>query len=132
MYSWDGNNWLPSWDSTFFLSLQGSVDPPLPDLLKHRTKYKSMELLSIMFPVGIFILSIGLWKIFKNRRKAISSTFSESTSDPTRLSYRTLKRATGNFSDKLSGRCSGCVYKGKLRNNTLVAVKMLDRSVRAS
>ncbi|XP_057849924.1 G-type lectin S-receptor-like serine/threonine-protein kinase At2g19130 [Cryptomeria japonica] len=128
MYSWDGNSWHPSWDSTFTLYLQDYVDPPLPDPLKQRRKPKWADFLLILFPVGIIILGVGLWKILKKQGKSMSSPFSEHTSGPTRFSYRALKRATGNFSEKLGAGGSGCVYKGKLRNNTLVAVKMLDRS----
>ncbi|GLJ37310.1 hypothetical protein SUGI_0756910 [Cryptomeria japonica] len=128
MYSWDGNSWRSSWDNTFTLYLQDYVDPPLPDPLKQRRKPKWADFLLILFPVGIIILGVGLLKIFKKQGKSMSSPFSEYASDPTRFSYRALKRATGNFSEKLGAGGSGCVYKGKLRNNTLVAVKMLDRS----
>ncbi|GLJ37314.1 hypothetical protein SUGI_0756970 [Cryptomeria japonica] len=128
-YSWDGNSWHSSWDNTFTLYLQDYVDPPLPDPLKQRRKPKWADFLLILFPVGIIIiLGVGLLKIFKKQGKSMSSPFSEYTSGPTRFSYRTLKRATRNFSEKLGAGGSSCVYKGKLRNNTLVAVKMLDRS----
>ena len=47
---------------------------------------------------------------------------------PRRMSYNGLKRATRNFSEKLGAGGSGSVYKGKLRDNSLVAVKVLERS----
>eukprot|EP00253_Pinus_taeda_P002437 PITA_02437 len=46
---------------------------------------------------------------------------------PTRYSYSQLKKITNNFAEKLGEGGFGVVYKGKLRNGALVAVKLLDR-----
>ncbi|KAH9329563.1 hypothetical protein KI387_001671, partial [Taxus chinensis] len=47
---------------------------------------------------------------------------------PTRYSYAQLRRYTNNFADKLGQGGFGTVYKGKLPCETLVAVKILDKS----
>eukprot|EP00253_Pinus_taeda_P035981 PITA_35981 len=46
---------------------------------------------------------------------------------PTRYSQSQLKKITNNFAEKLGEGGYGVVYKGKLHNGTLVAVKLLDR-----
>jgi serine/threonine protein kinase len=46
---------------------------------------------------------------------------------PTRYSLSHLKKITNNFAEKLGEGGYGVVYKGKLRNGALVAVKLLDR-----
>ena len=46
---------------------------------------------------------------------------------PTRYSHSDLKKITNNFAEKLGEGGFGVVYKGKLRNGALVAVKLLDR-----
>ncbi|KAF6145675.1 hypothetical protein GIB67_002769 [Kingdonia uniflora] len=40
--------------------------------------------------------------------------------------YKDLRKATNNFRDKLGGGMSGSVYKGKLDDGTLVAVKKIE------
>eukprot|EP01018_Ginkgo_biloba_P000045 Gb_32319 [translate_table: standard] len=47
---------------------------------------------------------------------------------PFHFSYKTLKIATGNFREKLGEGGFGSVYKGTLRNKTVVAVKKLEKS----
>ncbi|CAJ2674600.1 unnamed protein product [Trifolium pratense] len=47
---------------------------------------------------------------------------------PTRFSYADLKRITHNFKDKLGEGAHGAVYKGKLSNQILVAVKILNNA----
>ncbi|MCH85022.1 receptor-like kinase, partial [Trifolium medium] len=47
---------------------------------------------------------------------------------PTRFSYADLKRITHNFTDKLGEGAHGAVYKGKLSNQILVAVKILNNA----
>jgi len=46
---------------------------------------------------------------------------------PTRYSQSDINKMTNNFADKLGEGGYGVVYKGKLRNGVLVAVKLLDR-----
>eukprot|EP00253_Pinus_taeda_P017340 PITA_17340 len=46
---------------------------------------------------------------------------------PTRYTYSQLKKITNNFEEKLGEGGYGVVYKGKLPNGALVAVKILDR-----
>jgi serine/threonine protein kinase len=46
---------------------------------------------------------------------------------PIRYSLFHLKKITNNFAEKLGEGGYGVVYKGKLRNGALVAVKLLDR-----
>eukprot|EP01018_Ginkgo_biloba_P026810 Gb_11934 [translate_table: standard] len=47
---------------------------------------------------------------------------------PSRYSYRQIRKYTNNFRDKLGQGGFGQVFKGKLPNGSLVAVKLLDQS----
>ncbi|XP_024629923.2 rust resistance kinase Lr10 [Medicago truncatula] len=47
---------------------------------------------------------------------------------PTRFSYADLKRVTNKFKDKIGEGAHGAVYKGKLSNQILVAVKILNNA----
>ncbi|XP_059639520.1 LEAF RUST 10 DISEASE-RESISTANCE LOCUS RECEPTOR-LIKE PROTEIN KINASE-like 2.1 [Cornus florida] len=47
---------------------------------------------------------------------------------PKRYKYSDVKKMTNNFRDKLGQGGYGCVYKGKLLDSHLVAVKLLDES----
>jgi len=47
---------------------------------------------------------------------------------PTRFSYADLKRITNKFKDKIGEGAHGAVYKGKLSNQILVAVKILNNA----
>ncbi|XP_016207321.1 rust resistance kinase Lr10-like [Arachis ipaensis] len=47
---------------------------------------------------------------------------------PTRFSYADIKRITKQFKDKLGEGAHGAVYKGKLSNQILVAVKILNNT----
>ncbi|MED6120333.1 hypothetical protein PIB30_019843 [Stylosanthes scabra] len=46
--------------------------------------------------------------------------------NPTRFSYADIKRITQQFKDKLGEGAHGAVYKGKLSNQIIVAVKILN------
>ncbi|XP_020961024.1 rust resistance kinase Lr10-like [Arachis ipaensis] len=48
--------------------------------------------------------------------------------NPTRFSYTDIKRITKQFKDKLGEGAHGAVYKGKLTNQILVAVKILNKA----
>ncbi|XP_061360110.1 rust resistance kinase Lr10-like isoform X2 [Gastrolobium bilobum] len=48
--------------------------------------------------------------------------------NPARFSYAAIKRITNNFRDKLGEGAHGAVFKGKLSNEILVAVKMLNNT----
>ncbi|XWS16818.1 hypothetical protein CRYUN_Cryun33cG0013200 [Craigia yunnanensis] len=83
--------------------------------------------------VGISIL-IAL-VIYKLRRRHLSSDnaieeFLQSQNNlmPIRYSYYEIKRMTRGFRKKLGEGGYGSMFKGKLRNNHLVAIKLLDKS----
>ncbi|CAI8605635.1 unnamed protein product [Vicia faba] len=48
--------------------------------------------------------------------------------NPDRFSYADIKRVTNNFREKLGEGAHGAVFKGKLSNEILVAVKMLNNT----
>ncbi|CAK8570242.1 unnamed protein product [Lathyrus sativus] len=48
--------------------------------------------------------------------------------NPARFSYADIKRVTNNFREKLGEGAHGAVFKGKLSNEILVAVKMLNNT----
>ncbi|KAF6152674.1 hypothetical protein GIB67_034752 [Kingdonia uniflora] len=77
---------------------------------------------SFLFPyalaVILSIMCVFLYKKYNNQTKV------------TRLNgefqYKDLKKATNNFRDKLGSGMSGLVFKGKLDDGTLVAVKSIE------
>ncbi|GLJ09850.1 hypothetical protein SUGI_0116990 [Cryptomeria japonica] len=81
--------------------------------------------------VGLVIAAIVLVVYYRNSRPTSDvEQFIHDYADemPRRYSYSQLKKITGNFSDKLGEGGFGVVYKGKLSNGDMVAVKILDRS----
>ncbi|PNX85677.1 receptor-like protein kinase, partial [Trifolium pratense] len=50
------------------------------------------------------------------------------TLNPARFSYHDIKRITNNFREELGEGAHGAVFKGKLSNEILVAVKMLNNA----
>eukprot|EP00253_Pinus_taeda_P008698 PITA_08698 len=80
-------------------------------------------------------LLVGITLCAKRRKVASSRSVSKveeflqeyADQMPTRYSLSQIKKITNNFAEKLGEGGFGVVYKGKLRNGTLVAVKLLDR-----
>eukprot|EP00253_Pinus_taeda_P025608 PITA_25608 len=80
-------------------------------------------------------LLVGITLCAKRRKVASSRSvsnveeFLQECADqmPTRYLLSQIKKITNNFAEKLGEGGFGVVYKGKLRNGTLVAVKLLDR-----
>ena len=48
--------------------------------------------------------------------------------NPARFTYADLKRITGGFKEKLGEGAHGAVFRGKLSNEILVAVKILNNT----
>eukprot|EP01018_Ginkgo_biloba_P040535 Gb_27978 [translate_table: standard] len=63
-----------------------------------------------------------------SRPASVENCLQGYVSGPTRYSYRQIKKYTNNFRDKLGQGGFGQVFKGKLPNGSLVAVKLLDKS----
>ncbi|XP_029130379.1 rust resistance kinase Lr10 [Cajanus cajan] len=81
------------------------------------------------------LVAIALFKIFlyfrkKEEDQARVDKFLEDyrAENPTRFTYADLKRITGGFKEKLGEGAHGAVFKGKLSNEILVAVKVLDNT----
>ncbi|XVF78083.1 hypothetical protein PTKIN_Ptkin14bG0100100 [Pterospermum kingtungense] len=87
-------------------------------------------------PKGMYIVSlVTIVVVYKLRRRHLSADDrieeflrSQNNLMPIRYSYHEIKRMTGGFKDKLGEGGYGSVFKGKLRSNHLVAVKVLGKS----
>ncbi|KAK3026656.1 hypothetical protein RJ639_040683 [Escallonia herrerae] len=69
-----------------------------------------------------------VWRKKENYHNVENFLNSYGTLAPKRYSYSDLKKITNSFLVKLSQGGYGCVYKGKLPNGSLVAVKVLNES----
>ncbi|XP_058100392.1 rust resistance kinase Lr10-like [Magnolia sinica] len=80
----------------------------------------------------IFMFAALIYKL-QRRRLALDDRIEEFLRDyksitPTRYSYSDVKKITSGFKEKLGQGGFGSVFKGKLVNGHLVAVKMLEKS----
>ncbi|KAG4123079.1 hypothetical protein ERO13_D11G301600v2 [Gossypium hirsutum] len=80
--------------------------------------------------VGIFILIVVVTIKFRRRHLSADDTIEEFLQSqnnlmPIRYSYYEVKKMTRDFKDKLGEGGYGSVFKGKLRSNHLVAIKLL-------
>ena len=92
---------------------------------------------------GVGMLLVGILIIFNFKRRALEHRLmlrshanknieefirNYGSQAPKRYSYSDIKKMTNSFKDKLGQGGYGCVYKGKLGDGRLVAVKLLNTS----
>ncbi|MED6184053.1 hypothetical protein PIB30_043731, partial [Stylosanthes scabra] len=100
-------------------------------------KHKRIQFYEILLPVigATFLVAIlgALYHIYayyrnkgEDQRRVETFLKDYEALNPTRFSYADIKRITQQFKDKLGEGAHGAVYKGKLSNHILVAVKILN------
>ncbi|KAL3819996.1 hypothetical protein ACJIZ3_005901 [Penstemon smallii] len=99
--------------------------------------YGAMVVVSILvlkllcgFP---FLIGLVVYK-WRRRHLSMDQTIEDflqgqNNLTPIKYTYSEIKKMTSNFNQKLGEGGYGTVYKGKLRSNPYVAIKMLDQSV---
>ncbi|XP_020981618.1 rust resistance kinase Lr10-like [Arachis duranensis] len=110
-------------------------ETPNAGKLKEGKDYESIILLITVIG-GVFFVSTLLGALYhiygyyrnKGEDQQRVETFLKDYEalNPTRFSYADIKRITKKFKDKLGEGAHGSVYKGKLSNQILVAVKILN------
>lgn len=77
---------------------------------------------------ALVLLALAVAVIIRRRKKTKNGRGAAAGGGLTAFSYRELRSATKNFSEKLGQGGFGSVFKGQLRDSTGVAVKRLDGS----
>ncbi|KAJ8772894.1 hypothetical protein K2173_028071 [Erythroxylum novogranatense] len=78
--------------------------------------------------VEIFVI-ISVWLfLFPGRSRRITQGYLIAATGFKRFSYAELKRATQNFKEEIGSGAGGVVYKGRLPDNRIVAVKRLNEA----
>ncbi|KAI4297625.1 hypothetical protein L6164_037509 [Bauhinia variegata] len=87
----------------------------------------------VIGPIVLVVLAIALFHIYKyfkakgEDQARVENLLQDYRSQkPTRLTYADIKRITNGFMDKLGEGAHGAVFKGKLSDKFIVAVKMLS------
>ncbi|KVH96281.1 Concanavalin A-like lectin/glucanase, subgroup, partial [Cynara cardunculus var. scolymus] len=87
-------------------------------------------MLLVLVGIGLISLVITLIRKLKRRRKTNVNVENflknHEFLDPKRYTYSQIKKMTNSFEINLGQGGFGCVYKGKLSNGNLVAVKVLN------
>eukprot|EP01018_Ginkgo_biloba_P026603 Gb_41452 [translate_table: standard] len=115
----------------------------------HAVKHSKWRLIlggvAFLSITAVMLITIHLWRKLKksernnldlraymesidSRAASVEDFLQGYASGPTRYSYRQIRKSTNNFRDKLGQGGFGQVFKGKLPNGSLVAVKLLDKS----
>ncbi|GJT39875.1 G-type lectin S-receptor-like serine/threonine-protein kinase [Tanacetum coccineum] len=89
-------------------------------------KNNTITISIVIGSVGSGILVIGLLVFINYRRKRMLAGKTSMEGSLVAFSYRDLQLATKNFSEKLGGGGFGSVFKGVLRDSSIVAVKKLE------
>ncbi|KAI3728802.1 hypothetical protein L6452_17445 [Arctium lappa] len=94
--------------------------------LPHHKKSKEVHVSTVVGSVAgvVFVLGLIMLIIYRRKRSLAGKTTMEGLL--VAFVYRDLQTATKNFSDKLGGGGFGSVFKGVLRDSSVVAVKKLE------
>ncbi|KAJ9549546.1 hypothetical protein OSB04_022089 [Centaurea solstitialis] len=120
---WDGDllnlSELDTNGKTIYVKV-ASKDLPRPK------KSKGVALSTVVGSVAgvVFVLGLIVLIIYRRKRRLAGKTTMEGLL--VSFVYRDLQTATKNFSDKLGGGGFGSVFKGVLRDSSVVAVKKLE------
>lgn len=93
--------------------------------LKSSKKNKGVVIGIVVGSVVGVVALLGLVVVILRRRRSVRTSTSIEGSLVSFV-YRDLQNATKNFSEKLGGGGFGSVFKGKLADSTVIAVKKLD------
>ncbi|CAA7018255.1 unnamed protein product [Microthlaspi erraticum] len=129
-FRWDGSEYSGAFGDT--LPLPPQISQPTPEDGK---KISTESIVAIVVSAVIFmvLLTLGLvaWKRCKSYKTLKPQTDDDMTCPQSlQFDYTTIEAATDNFSgyNKLGQGGFGAVYKGKLPDETDIAVKRLSRS----
>ncbi|KAI3728800.1 hypothetical protein L6452_17443 [Arctium lappa] len=94
--------------------------------LPRRKKRKGVTVSTVVGSVAgvVFVLGLIMLIIYRRKRSLVGKTTMEGLL--VAFAYKDLQIATKNFSDKLGGGGFGSVFKGVLRDSSVVAVKKLE------
>ena len=122
---------VSSESQSVFLRLAASE---IPQLISQKSKKAPASTVLLCATASLFALlavllaAFILWK----RRKLIKRNLDEGVPISLRkFSYKELRIATENFKHKLGSGAFGSVFRGKLADNTPIAVKRLEGSTQA-
>lgn len=115
-------NYTQKYAYDLYVRVQGTPRSPLAIIL------------GVCISVGVAVFCVLLWWFVRNRVKVAHAEEEEFLLEalpglPPRFSYKELKIATKNFSQRLGGGSFGSVYEGELPDGSKIAVKQLEGAV---
>ncbi|GLJ32900.1 hypothetical protein SUGI_0662690 [Cryptomeria japonica] len=117
-------------DSNVFIRVDASAVPKTNESSSSKRKIATIVGAALAAVVALAV-ALGIFTFLLRRRQRVvqPQRWAESCNPLLRaFTYKELKTATRNFTDKLGGGEFGSVYKGSLSDNTQVAVKKIGNS----
>ncbi|KAL5989731.1 hypothetical protein ACLOJK_010625 [Asimina triloba] len=135
---------IDAYNSSAFIKIQlpysvSSPNPSPPHNSKKENYLAAVVSGSVAMGIVLFLIAIGILILKKKKKKKMmmmmmmeedrdeqEEHIEQVLTMPRRFSYEELSIATGNFEDRIGGGGFGTVFKGQLKDGTIIAVKRLD------
>ncbi|KAJ7527698.1 hypothetical protein O6H91_16G067100 [Diphasiastrum complanatum] len=120
----------PDINHNFFLRVNYTEQSPNNQLPLSKGRGRKTKTRWIFYLVGcasvlLVTVALLLWGILPRKRFADRQSSEYVSGILKKFSYKELKKASGNFSEKLGTGGFGSVYKGSLQDHTIIAVKKI-------